>query len=1223
MKKIASLVFTFFIGLNSFAQKVEWVDFSNSISFGGNESQSIATDPSGYIYVLSEIDNAIILQGDTINPLYGQSDIMLSKYSPGGFFIWAKVFGGGTFDNAYELAIDSAYNIYASVSIQWGLSNFVDTIYTAPYDRQIIQFDSSGNYKRHLSLNTFRILIAAQSFNIYLAYNATVEKCDTTFNSIWTTTATSTSVFQFDFGSSSISVARNGHLVLTGKEYSTGGSCFMDTVAIHFGPGYQNEIFVMSMDTNGSVYWARALDSTNGTAELNSLSCIDDSGNVYVSLKSNGDAVYFAGDTLMGPSGIGYYALLKYNESAIPQWGIGIYNNTGGINNMVIDDQQNVLLCGTFTGPTAFGNLIINAQAGHSKMFVSKISPSGIVQWITNDKMETNWTKRFNDLCIDLNGNYLATGRYSGNPDFEIGCFTHTGNNTGILTCLISNATEPVPVAGFNLLYESGIAYFENTSENSDTLKWIFGDGQTDNIRRNPSHFYSVPGVYNACLVATNGCGNDTSCKTILVAGIEKVTPNRLANSGYHIVNITGGFPFTSGAIKFIKSGEPDIIPDTIFFISNGLIRANLLLDSVALGDWNCVITSGSFNDTLFNAITTEQLDTTNIEVQVLGARKTLVNTWWPFKIILTNKSNRTEIGIPLYLTISPDAEIRLTYNELNDSSTFAAIDSFGHFRFLNDSIANDSVHFAVLLIAKLSPGESQMVNLMIKIPAIGLRTITARAGNSFFNNQNLIDMDLRSSCNFLPECAQCAMDFLGFVPVAGCVSGAANLGCAIGNGINGGVGGGAMDIIGALAGTVLSCAGPLGVLDEVGNAIAAAAEVGDLAGSVSGVTDDCGGAHGCKPFNPDNWTWPSAASLDPNSKSGPLGLTPENYISGEETMHYYIHFENADTASAPAREVIILDTLDATVFDVSTFRFTSFAFGDSSYTLDVQDNLFTRDIDMRPAKNIILRVTGFLDSITNVVTWKFQSFDTLTYDLTINVNDGFLPPNISRPEGEGYLTYAIEPIQGLQHLQQLKNTATIIFDGNGSVITNTFLNTIDDVKPSSQINANPTFINDTTFILTWSGTDAHAGVNVYDIYVSINNGAYIQLFKGTAKTWARLTGVIGDIYKFYSIATDLADNRELPPSIPDETVTIVGIDELNTENFFNVFPNPSADEFIIKANEKIEAIKIMDVTGREIFNATSASSTIELKPELADGIYFLKMVTANRTGVKKIVVQK
>jgi len=335
------------------------------------------------------------------------------------------------------------------------------------------------------------------------------------------------------------------------------------------------------------------------------------------------------------------------------------------------------------------------------------------------------------------------------------------------------------------------------------------------------------------------------------------------------------------------------------------------------------------------------------------------------------------------------------------------------------------------------------------------------------------------------------------------------------------------------------------------------------------------------------------------------------------------------DTATAPAREVIIYDTLDASVFDISTLRFTSFAFGDSSYTIDIQDNLFATEIDLRPAKNVILRVMGNLDTLTNVVTWKFQTFDTSNYELTLNVDDGFLPPNITRPEGEGYVTYSIKPVTGLPHLKQLKNSAFIIFDANEPIGTGTFLNTIDTISPSSQVNINPVFINDTTFILSWSGTDKHAGVSGYDIYVSINDGAFALLTRGTSKTSATLYGVPGDKYEFYSMATDLADNKELPPVDPDvspDATVILGINEVHAENFFIVYPNPVRDELFISSSKMIDEIKVYDMYGKEIYKTHLPSHLRDFRLQISAypaGVYFILVVSEDRTGKARFIKMK
>ena len=75
-----------------------------------------------------------------------------------------------------------------------------------------------------------------------------------------------------------------------------------------------------------------------------------------------------------------------------------------------------------------------------------------------------------------------------------------------------------------------------------------------------------------------------------------------------------------------------------------------------------------------------------------------------------------------------------------------------------------------------------------------------------------------------------------------------------------------------------------------------------------------------------------------------------------------------------------------------------------------------------------------------------------------------------------------------------------------------------------------PKIISNKNFLVSWGGTDAHAGIASYNVYYSVNDSAF--------KNWKRYTTQISDTfqgqynkrYKFYSIALDRANNFELPP---------------------------------------------------------------------------------------------
>ncbi|MEO6404603.1 MAG: PKD domain-containing protein [Ferruginibacter sp.] len=63
------------------------------------------------------------------------------------------------------------------------------------------------------------------------------------------------------------------------------------------------------------------------------------------------------------------------------------------------------------------------------------------------------------------------------------------------------------------------VVQFTNTSQNLRSLQWNFGDGSTS-LMSNPSHFYNIPGTYNAILTITGpgGCIS-VKQKTIIVKG--------------------------------------------------------------------------------------------------------------------------------------------------------------------------------------------------------------------------------------------------------------------------------------------------------------------------------------------------------------------------------------------------------------------------------------------------------------------------------------------------------------------------------------------------------------------------------------------------------------------------------------------------------------------------------------------------------------------------------
>ena len=81
--------------------------------------------------------------------------------------------------------------------------------------------------------------------------------------------------------------------------------------------------------------------------------------------------------------------------------------------------------------------------------------------------------------------------------------------------------------------------------------------------------------------------------------------------------------------------------------------------------------------------------------------------------------------------------------------------------------------------------------------------------------------------------------------------------------------------------------------------------------------------------------------------------------------------------------------------------------------TLPPGRSSFSFRFDLRPNRDLFLDVTGELNVETGVITWRFKSLDPETLELPDDPDGGFLPPNQTAPEGEGFVTYIARPKAG------------------------------------------------------------------------------------------------------------------------------------------------------------------------------------------------------------------
>jgi hypothetical protein len=287
-----------------------------------------------------------------------------------------------------------------------------------------------------------------------------------------------------------------------------------------------------------------------------------------------------------------------------------------------------------------------------------------------------------------------------------------------------------------------------------------------------------------------------------------------------------------------------------------------------------------------------------------------------------------------------------------------------------------------------------------------------------------------------------------------------------------------------------------------------------------------------------------SIQSFDPNNKVGPQGFGTSQFLSGQQPLHYSVSFENDPTATAPAQQVVITDQLDPTKVDLTTLSLGPIAFGSNQVVPPLNSNTFATTVSLQPAQNLNVQVTGSLDPNSGLLTWIFASIDPTTGNPPTDPSVGFLPPDVTPPEGDGSVLFTVMPKQGLATGTQFTNQATIVFDTNAPISTPAWLNTLDVTPPVSTVSALPATEvansgGSATFNVSWSGTDVGSGIATYTIYASDNGGPFTSWQTATTQTSASFTGTVGDTYGFYSIATDNVGNVEATKTVAEASTQV------------------------------------------------------------------------------------
>ncbi len=298
-------------------------------------------------------------------------------------------------------------------------------------------------------------------------------------------------------------------------------------------------------------------------------------------------------------------------------------------------------------------------------------------------------------------------------------------------------------------------------------------------------------------------------------------------------------------------------------------------------------------------------------------------------------------------------------------------------------------------------------------------------------------------------------------------------------------------------------------------------------------------------PNDPNNIVGPNGIGADPIPDiPDPDQMRFEGFVKAEGDFGYTILFENKASASAPAQVVTITQTLDSDL-DWSTFQLGSFSFGDIVVEVPTGRSSYHTVLDFSATRGFLVDFDAGIDLVTGIASWTLTTLDPITHDSPSDPLVGFLPPNVTAPEGDGAVAYAVAPKANLASGTNIDAQASIVFDTEAPIATPLIHNTIDSLAPQSSITPFAGATNTRgAFSVAVSGSDeaGGSGLNSTAVFFTDNGGPLQPLVTDATVPGSFLFagGQAGHIYSFFSQAVDNVGNTEPLAATPDATISVV-----------------------------------------------------------------------------------
>jgi hypothetical protein len=375
-----------FVALLNPIGEVAWGRTFGSPEVVHQDAKGIAFDSSGEIVIVGEMRDVVDFGTGPLQSA-GQTDIFVVKLDPAGETMWARRFGGDSFQRVSGVAIDAEGSI-------------------------ALAGDTNGTFD----------LGGPTLENAFGTPNLWVAKLDRDGEHVWSVTS-GDGQNQHVRG---VAVDADGHVVVCGE--------FRGTIDLGAGPVTGNlfDVFVARFHPDGELDWA-LVNGDGGDEQCGSVA-VDAAGNIGIEGRFEGPLSF--GD-LQATNGNAEKFAASFDASGSLRWsrsfGAG-HNETGPDRGSVaFDGQGNMILAGGANIPIDFGGDLLVPSI--TSIYLAKLDPGGAHIW---SQMYGDQNRQLAlAVTVDAAHRIVMAGEFTGSVDFGFGAHSVQANMDAFVARLL------------------------------------------------------------------------------------------------------------------------------------------------------------------------------------------------------------------------------------------------------------------------------------------------------------------------------------------------------------------------------------------------------------------------------------------------------------------------------------------------------------------------------------------------------------------------------------------------------------------------------------------------------------------------------------------------------------------------------------------------------------------------------------------------------------------